>query len=258
MAATAALRVAEHLAVQYRRTWQASIATSFLVPLLFLLGMGVGLGGLIEGERAVGLGGVPYLAFVAPGLLAASAMQTAANESTFPVMAGFRWQRTYVAMLNAPIGVDDVVAGHLAWVTVRLLLASAAFLGVVAAFDVVASWTGLLAVPAAMLTGLAFAAPVTAFTAVLKHESGLSTLLRFGILPMFLFSGTFFPIGQLPGWMQVVARVTPLWHGVELCRSLVLGRATAAGSVGHVAYLAVWVVAGWWLAVVALRRRMVT
>ncbi len=252
------LRVLEGEARVYRRVWRGSVISTFLNPVLFLAAMGLGLGRLVD-ERSGGSGldGLTYLAFLAPGLLAATAMQTGAGDSSWPVMAGIKWRRTYEAILATPVGVGALTVGHIAWVGVRLVFVSVAFVLVMAAFGAVGLWSGLAAVPAAVLTGLAFAAPMVAYTAGLKGEQGLSSMFRFGIVPLFLFSGTFFPISQLPDWLEPVAWVTPLWHGVELCRAIALGLTPTPPVWLSVAYLTAWTVGGTWLAVVRMRRRLV-
>ena len=139
----------------------------------------------------------------------------------------------------------------------RLFLSSAIFAGVMIVFGAGNGLGLLLAVPAAVLTGLAYAAPGAAYTAGLKDEYALASVMRFVIVPMFLFSGTFFPISQLPDWMEPLAYVIPLWHGVALCRSLTLGTATFAGSAVHVGYLALWAVAGTLVAQRTFSKRLV-
>lgn len=252
MSAPLALRVVEANARAYRRVWKGTVVTAFVTPLLFLLAMGRGVGTLVQ----QGVEAVPYIDFIAPGLLAATAMQTAATESTWPVMAGIKWQKTYHAALATPIRITDLVAGNLTWIAVRTTMACGAF-ALVAGVLGAASFTGMVAaVPAGVLTGMAFAAPLTAFTAVAKNESRLSSVFRFAIIPMFLFSGTFFPIEQLPEWMQPVAYVTPLWHGVDLVRSVALGIAPHTHAVVHLAYLSAWVAVGWLLANKTLRKKL--
>ncbi|WP_198663536.1 ABC transporter permease [Jiangella endophytica] len=239
----------------YRRVWRGSIISGFLGPLFFLLAMGFGLGTLVDGG---GLGAPGYVEFIAPGILAAQAMQTAVGESTFPVMGALKWQRQYHAMLAAPLGIADLVLGHVAFVAMRIAITSVAFALVAVALGAITSWWVVGAVFAAILTGLAFTTPVFAFAARQDNDSGFNVLFRFIIMPMFLFSGTFFPVEQLPAGLEAVAMATPLWHGVELCRSLVMGTATVAGSLGHVAYLLLWVVGGLWLALASFRKRLVT
>ncbi|MGH2757348.1 MAG: ABC transporter permease [Actinomycetota bacterium] len=253
MSTALALRVVEGNARAYRRTWKGTVVTAFVNPLLFLLAMGQGVGSLVE----QGVGAVSYIDFIAPGLLAASAMQTAATESTWPIMAGIKWQKTYHAALATPIGVPDLVSGNLAWIAARTAMTCVAF-AVVAGVLGAARFGGmLLALPAAVLTGMAFAAPLVAFTAIAKNESRLSSIFRFAIIPMFLFSGTFFPIDQLPGWMQPIAYVTPLWHGVDLCRALALDLVPRLPALVHIAYLTAWIVLGWFLARRTLRKALV-
>jgi lipooligosaccharide transport system permease protein len=229
------LRAAAYWGYQYKRTWRSSVVTSFLIPVLYLAAMGIALGSLID-KHSHGVDGVTYLAFLAPGLLAGTCMQIGTNDATYPVMGAIKWMRTYLAQLAAPLGVYDVLLGHLAWIAARLAIVVSIYLAVMAAFGVVYSPWALCALPAGVLTGMAFAAPVSAFAATQDKDSSFSTLYRFAIIPMFLFSGTFFPISQLPTWLQAVAYVTPLYHGVSLCRDLTLGQVSWA-DLGHAAYL---------------------
>lgn len=242
----------------YRRVWRGSLFSGFLSPVMFLAAMGFGLGSLVDGGAAGGIEGLSYLAFVAPGVLAAQAMQTAVGESTYPVMGAIKWQRQYHAMLAAPMGVTDILVGHLGFVLMRVTITSAAFLLVASLLGAIGSWWAVLALPVAMLCGLAHAAPVFAVAARQDSDGGFNVLFRFVIMPMFLFSGTFFPVDQLPALLRPMAWATPLWHAVELCRELSVGTASLAPAVGHVAYLLLWVVAGAWLARASFRRRLVT
>src|SRR3954449_5324944 len=215
------IRSLEYWLYQYKRTWRGGLVSGVLSPVLFLAAMGIGLGGLVNKSSATpGLHAASYLVFLAPGLLAANAMQVGVQESTYPVMGAIKWVRTYHAMLATPLRVFDVLIGHLLWIAIRIFMVCTIFLGVMAAFGTTKSWTALLTIPAGLLTGVAFAAVVVAFAATRENDTGFSMLLRFGVMPLFLFSGTFFPIDQLPGWMQTVAYATPLWQGVDLCRSL--------------------------------------
>ena len=246
-----------HNLVSYRRNWRGTAVTGFLVPLMFLGVMGYLLGPLVDGGARGGIGGVEYVAFVAPGLLAAQAMQAAVGESTFPVLAGIKWRRFYHAMLAAPLSVRDVVVGHLVFVTFRVALTSTVFLVVAVMLGAIRSPWAALALPVAVLCGLAFAAPVFAFSARQTDGQGFNVLFRFAVMPLFLFSGTFFPLTQLPGWVQPVAWLTPLSHGVDLIRDLSLGTPTASEAAGHVGFMLLWAVAGLALAEWSLRRRMV-
>jgi lipooligosaccharide transport system permease protein len=252
-----ALRVVEAGARVYRRTWRGSVISTFLNPVLFLLAMGVGLGKLVDdGTGTAGLD-IDYLAFLAPGLLAATAMQAAAGDASYPVMAGIKWRKTYHAALATPLRVSDLVFGHLGWMSLRLTFVTVVFALIMTAFGATTITQGLTAVPPAVLTGVAFAGPIMAFTATLRNETGLVAMFRFGIVPLFLFSGTFFPIEQLPDAVEPIAYVTPLWHGVSLCRNLALGLDFAVAPLISVAYLAVLAGAGAILAVGRMGKRLV-
>jgi lipooligosaccharide transport system permease protein len=259
MAAPPALRSFEYWATQYKRTWRGTIVSSFLSPVLYLAAMGVGLGSLVDKSGRAGhhLGGVQYLPFLAPGLLAAAAMQTAANEAAWPVMGAIKWIRTYHAMLATPLRVWDVLVGHLTWMVFRLTTTATIFLAVIAVFGATTSWTAVLAVPAGVLTGMAFAAPIAAFAATRENDQSFAALFRFVIVPMFLFSGTFFPVTQLPAAVRPIAYATPLWHGVDLCRTLALGTATSGRTILHVVYLGAWVAGGVGVGLVTFTRRLV-
>ena len=234
-------RVVELRAMEYRRTFRASIFSSFLTPVLFLAAMGIGLGTYVDRSESSTslLGGLSYVQFLAPGLLAATAMQAAAFESTFPIMGGLTWQKTFHAMYATPISARDIVAGNLAWVAMRLTAIAAIFTIVMTLFGAAASPLILLAIPSAVLTGMAFSAPIVAFAATQRTPEKFNAVFRFGITPLFLFSGTFFPISNLPEVIRPIAWLSPLWHGVELSRGLALGTigANPIMAVAHVAIL---------------------
>jgi lipooligosaccharide transport system permease protein len=257
LGAPLAMRCFGYWLYQYKRTWRAGVVTTLISPVLFLTAMGVGLGSLVDGARGGGVGGAGYLAFLAPGLIAATAMQTGVGESTYPVMGSIKWFRTYHAMLATPLTSQDLLIGHLLWIACRVLTGAVSYLVVMTLFGAGRSVLVLLAVPAAVLTGMAFAAPVMAFSASQDNDAGFAALFRFGVTPLFLFSGTFFPVSRLPAGLEQFAHLTPLWHGVDLCRTLSLGTATLGISALHVAYLVAWVVGGARLASIAFRRRLV-
>lgn len=250
-------RLTDYWLTVFRRTWRGSVITSFLMPFLYLTAMGVGLGSFVDhssGGRALG---VTYLAFIAPGLLATTAMQTAVGESTYPVMGGFKWHRSYFAMAASPLGSGDIVAAQLGFIAFRLVTTCAVFLAVIAAFGAVRSWWGaLLALLVVLLIGLAHAAPIVGLSSRMKSESGFSLIFRLGLIPMFLFSGAFFPISQLPTVVAWLAYLTPIWHGVALTRMLTLGSVDSLPALGHFAYLLVWLLAGWLFAVRGFQRRL--
>jgi lipooligosaccharide transport system permease protein len=222
----------------YRRTWQGSIYSSLLSPVLYLSAMGFGLGTLVDRHHdAARLGGVSYLVFLAPGLMAAAAMQTAMGECTYPVFGSVKWLKTYQAAACTPLRPADLFHGHLLFTTLRLAMNSTVFLAVMAAFGAVRSPWVLAAIPAATLTGLAFATPIEAYAVRCTKDTSFAMLMRFGIIPLFLFSGTFFPVTQLPAAIRPLAYATPLWHGVALCRSFSLGGARPGEVAVHVGYL---------------------
>ncbi|CAN5766145.1 ABC transporter permease [soil metagenome] len=252
-----ALRVYEHHLLVYRRTYRGSLFISFLSPVLFLFAMGLGLGTLVDANNPQGVQGISYLVFLAPGLLAATAMQTAAFESTYPIMAGMVWMKTFDAMVTTPIEPRSVVFGQLAWATTRLTLVCSVFLLVIFLFGAATFPSALLALPFAVLTGLAFAAPIQAFAATQKNDTVFNAIFRFGITPLFIFSGTFFPIEQLPVFLQPIAWVTPLFHGVALTRGAALGTLEVTGTLIHLGVLLAFVVAGVIASFVTFRRRLV-
>lgn len=251
-------RLLDFWAMAYRRTWKASAISSFVTPFLYILAMGVLLGGFIEGDPAKLEGATSYLMFVAPGMLAAQAMTTVFGEVTYPVMGMVKWHKTYYAMAATPLGVPDIILAHLAFVIFRVGLTCAVFLAVMAPFGVFVSAPGVVAAFfVQLLIGLAFAAPIYAFSAGLKDESAFALVFRLGMMPLFLFSGAFFPIGNLNPWLESLATATPLWHGVDLTRMLTQGQVDWSMAAVHVGYLLVLAVAGWLWAVRRLTRRMV-
>jgi lipooligosaccharide transport system permease protein len=244
MAQSYAIRQFKFWLTNYRRTWQGSIYSGVLNPVLYLGAMGLGLGSLVNQRGTAGIGGVSYLAFLAPGLLAAAAMQTAMGESTYPVYGSVKWLKTYQAAIASPLRPADLFHGHLLWTTLRLTMNSAVFLAVMAVFGAIRSPWAAVALPAAVLTGLAFGAPIEAYTMTVTKDTSFAMLFRFGIIPLFLFSGTFFPVTQLPAVVRPLAYLTPLWHGVALCRSLSLGTAQPGSAALHAGYLVVVTVLG--------------
>lgn len=251
--------VFEHRWLQYRRSYRASIFSSFLTPVLFLAAMGLGLGSYVDSSSTGGLGGMSYLAFLAPGLLAATCMQSAAFEAAFPIMAGLEWTRVFHAMHATPIGARDIALGNVAWITARMLLVATVFTIVIVAFGAATSPLIVLAIPAAALTGLAFATPIMAFAATQKTPSKFNAIFRFGITPLFLFSGTFYPVESLPIYLQPLAWITPLWHGVSLARGLSLGTIGADPLMAliHLAVLLGFTAVGTWFAVRTVNANLV-
>ncbi|GGP42745.1 ABC transporter permease [Saccharothrix coeruleofusca] len=226
----------------YRRNWRATAITNFLQPVLFLLAMGLGFGSQVRPGEATG--GAPYAVFLAPALLVLTAVQNAMFESTYAVFSAFKWQKTYLGVVATPITPAQILYGRLLWIALRLLSGAVVFLGVATALGAVTSAGAVWGVPAAVLAGMAFSAPVVAFTATREKPEAFNGLYRFVLVPMMLFAGAFFPLDQLPAWLHPLAWLTPVWHGVELARGAAFGTLGPAAALGHVAYLAALVAVG--------------
>ncbi len=254
---TPAIRVLEHSLMVYRRTWRGSLFTTFLAPVLFLAAMGFGLGTFVDKGNPASLGGVAYLVFLAPGMLASQAMQTASGESMYPVLSAIVWMKTYTAMVATPISTRAIVIGHVLWLTVRLTLVAAVFVLAMVVFGATDVLHGLLMIPVGVLTGLAFATPITAFTATQRTDNAFPAITRFIVTPLFIFSGTFFPISQLPALVQPLAYLTPLWHGVSLARAIALGNVDLGLAAVNLAVLVGFIASGIGLAFVTFSRRLV-
>jgi lipooligosaccharide transport system permease protein len=251
-----AARPLEFFFAQYRRVWRGTAISSVVTPVIYLLAFGFGLGELVD--RTTDLPeGISYLEFVAPGLLAATAMQIASFEASWPVLSAIKWSRQYHAMLATPLRIGDVLLGHQAFIAFRMLMTAAVYLTAIAVFGAVNSPLGILAIPVTVLVGIAFAAPIAAWGAYTESDASFVAIFRFLVLPMFLFSGTFFPIERLPGVLEVVAYATPLWHGVDLCRQLTLGDVHPASATLHLAYLLGFTALGLAAAYWSYRRRLV-
>ena len=196
--------------------------------------------------------------WLAPALLCVSAVQTGVFDSTYPVLSGLKWQRHYLAMTATPICPGQVVAGHLDLDRrSRSVAVAPVYVAVIALFGGVRSPGIVLALLAAMLAGAAVGAPVTAFTAGVEDEgSAFTVLFRLVLIPMTLFSGTFFPVDRLPTWVQPITWLSPLWHGTELARAAALGGGASLPPSGHTAVLVALVAGGTAVAVVRFRRRL--
>ena len=251
-------RVADYWLTVYRRTWKGSVISSFVTPLLYVLAMGVLLGGFIKGDPAKLEGATSYLMFVAPGMVAAQSMTLVFGEMTYPVMSAVKWHKTYFSMIATPLSVRDIVVAHLGFVMARVALTSAVFLLVLVPFGVYTSVLGgVVAFVVQLLIGIAFAAPVMALTASVKDESFFALIFRLGMIPMFLFSGAFFPVGNLAPFLGVVAKLTPLWQGVDLTRMLTVGDVRAGWALVHLVYLVALAAVGYVVVLRKLEQRLV-
>jgi lipooligosaccharide transport system permease protein len=231
---TRAWLLVERNLLVYRRIWLL-IVSGFFEPVFYLFSVGIGIGALVG--TVVGPGGraIDYTAYVAPALLASSAMNGAIYDATMNVFFKLKYARTYDAMLSTPLGPGDIAVGEIAWAQLRGTLYSVAFLLVMAVMGLIDSWWALLALPVTMLVGLAFAAVGMAATTFMRGWQDFE-FVQLAILPMFLFSTTFYPLTVYPGPVQVLVRLTPLYHGIELIRPLTTGAGLGPGLAGHALY----------------------
>jgi lipooligosaccharide transport system permease protein len=250
-----ALRVSEYYARLWQRYWLSWAVTAMLVPLLFLGALGLGLGSLVDESQST-VDGLDYLVFVAPGLMAASAVMGASGESLWPVLGGIKWNRVLHGVAATPVAPGQIYAGYLVWVVAHVVMNATLFLLVASLLGATPSGWAVLAVPAAALGALACAAPLTAFAAGRQSDLPFAVVMRVVVVPMFLFSGTFYPVDQLPGALELVARLTPLWHAVELCRGATTGTLSIGPGLGHTAVLVAMVVAGSWWGVRTFREKL--
>ncbi|WP_144818786.1 MULTISPECIES: ABC transporter permease [Micrococcus] len=253
------LLYAEHQLRSMRRYGAVLLVGALGEPVLYLLAMGLGLAQLMGGGMPQdALGGVSYVAFIAPALLASGALMTASVEFSYPVMGGFQWQRTYYAAQVTPLSPAQIALGHLVAVSLRFVFQAAVFLLVMLAFGVVSSPWAWVQVLTATLGGLAVGAPIMAFAASLREDKGqFATLQRLVVMPLFLFSATFYPLEALPVWLRWIGWLSPQWHAAQLGRVLSYGMAEPVWlTVVHVAFLLALALGGAWLAVRIYTRRL--
>jgi lipooligosaccharide transport system permease protein len=241
-------RLIERNVLLYRRTPMV-IISGFFEPLFYLVGIGYGLGALVGQVPGPGGNPIPYELFVAPALLASAAMNGAITEGTYNFYFKLTHDRTFEAILSTPLSPGDVAVGELAWALIRGGLYAAGFTVLMAIFGLIASPWIALAIPAALLIGFAFGGVAMAATSFMRSWQDFD-LIQLVVLPLFLFSGTFFPIDAYPEALRGLVQLTPLYQGVELLRSLAVG-AVGPGILVHVAYLFVMGLAG--LAIVSRR-----
>jgi lipooligosaccharide transport system permease protein len=252
-------RQVDYWATLWRRTWKGVVVSSFLSPFLYVVAMGVLLGGFVEADPDTLEGATSYLDFVVPGLIAAHAMQTAVGETTYPVMGMIKWQRIYESMLATPLEPRHLVAAHLGSVLLHLTATCGVYTLVMVPFGVFATWWGpVLAFLAQVLCGMAFALLVYGFSARVTSDQSFGVLFRLGVFPLFLFSGAFFPVTNLGDVGAWVARLTPLWHGVNLSRMLALDHVTWWVAAVNAGVLLACCAVGWSWSVRGLQKRMIT
>lgn len=249
------LRVWQRNLLVYRKTWKIAFVPPLTEPLLYLTAFGVGMGGMV-GRLAYGGTAVGYTAFIAPGMIAINIMQSAFFETTYSSFVRMYYQRTFDAMLATPLTIDEVITGEMLWGASKAVIGTVLMMAVVSLFGLLSYPDALLLLPVAFLGGLTFASAGMICTAIVPTIETFNLPIFLFITPMFLFSGTFFPVANLPGWAQLVAKALPLTHLVELCRGLALGR-TVGGALAAVAYLVVWNLVAFPLALWGMRRRLI-
>jgi lipooligosaccharide transport system permease protein len=254
--ATGSIRVFERQLRVYRTLWRGSLFSHFAMPLLFLGAMGLGLGPIVD-ARSGSVGGVDYLTFIAPGLLAFMVTQSAAGESLWPVMAGHKWLGFYHGTVATPIEPTEVFTGYMLWLAAYGAVISALFVAAAAVLGGVPSPWGVLAPVGAVLGALCFAVPFAGFAMSRENDFAFSALLRLVVMPLAMFSGTFFPVSQLPSALRAAVLVSPLYHSVELCRAATTGHARSLAAIAaHVAVLVALIATGSVWARVQFRRRL--
>ncbi|MEY2470084.1 MAG: lipooligosaccharide transport system permease protein [Actinomycetota bacterium] len=250
-------RLVEREAHIMRRLWHGIAFSAFVSPLLFLVAMGGGVGGYVDDRSSAALHGLSYMQFVAPGLLAASILQLAVGDSLWWVMGGTKWDKRYHAMIASPLATTDVLGGHLAWEGLRGLASTVAFLIVATPLGAINSWWALMSPPLAVLLVVAVAAPVSAWSTYTESDRSFPVIMRGGVMPLFLFSGTFFPVASLPAWGRPLVQLSPLYHGVELLRAATTGANPGAAPIAaHALVLTSLAVGGWLVARHTFARRL--
>ncbi|WP_194397723.1 ABC transporter permease [Microbacterium atlanticum] len=240
--------VTEHMVRAMRAYGWTIIVGALGQPILYLLGLAVGLAALIDAPITENGVEVSYLVFVAPALLMTAAISVASEEFSYPVMAGFKWRRYFFGFSASALSPGQIAGGVVAGASARILLVVVAYYGFLWVFGAVPDpATGWLTIPIGLLAGLAFGIPYMAYAASITEDKGQIALVqRFIFMPMFLFSGTFYPLATLPLWLQWVGWVSPLWHATELGRMVTYGKpAEPIMIVVHIGYLLVLSVGGY-------------
>jgi lipooligosaccharide transport system permease protein len=219
-----------------RRYLKVSLLSQLLAPIAYLLALGIGLGGVVNHNGGASQLGTGYLSFIAPALVAATAIQVGVGEATYPILhGGFKYQRTFFAMNATPVTSRQIAGWTLCWMTIKIAASATIYLAIVACFGGWRSIGALLCIPLATVGAMALAAPLAAYSATVRDEgSSFASIFRFVVTPMFLFSGTFYPISALPHWFRVLAWISPLWHATELSRWVALGPLRLASGVGSI------------------------
>jgi lipooligosaccharide transport system permease protein len=238
--------VAEHRIRAVQGYYKTLLATSIGSPFMYLFALGVGLATLVD-KNSAAFGGVSYLQFVAPALIASAAVTATSDECTYPVLMGFKWNPIFFGMNAAPISGNQIVNGIFIGVLARVLPTTVIYYLVMLVFGAVPSPTGIVTIPISILTGFAFGLLIARYMARVEEDVGQPAFIRrFVVAPLLLFSGTFFPLSQMPIYLQWIGWISPLWHGTELGRDVSYGQSEPAWLiVVHVVYPLALCVYGW-------------
>ncbi len=250
------LRSWHYHATFYAQTWRGSVASNVLFPIFFLASLGIGVGHLVTQHTGL-VQGQTYLHFIAPSLLATTAMQLGEGESLWPVLAALKWVRTYHAAAATPLEPEDIFYGKLAWVVSRAFAVGIFYTIVIGAFGALESWWSLTLPVVGALVALAFSAPLVAYAARCQSDGSFIAIYRFAFVPMFLFSATFYPVSSYPGYLRPVVQIMPLYHGVALARAVAYGHVEPGPLFAHVAVLVALAATGIVVGRRTMRRRLV-
>lgn len=246
----------EHQGRRFRTTLRPTIVNGLLAPVLFLFTVGFGLGSQIDDPAALGTS--DYQSFVGPGVLATIAVMQASSQSLWPTLGAIKWEGTYQTALTTPLTAAELATGHIMWIATRVLVGAIMYVSVLALFGIATEWTTLLAPIVAALTAASFAAPISAWVATKDDDYAFSVVQRVAITPVFLFSGAFFPLDQIPAVVAWIVRVLPAWHGVQVCRGLIIGGLDTLAMLGHLGWILVWIFCGWFWATRTFTNRLST
>ncbi len=248
--------VAEHRLRGMRSYYKTLVFTSIGSPFMYLFALGVGLATLVD--KNSGLGGTSYLVFVAPALIASAAVTAAVEECTYPIVMGFKWNPIFFGINAAPISGNQIVNGIFIAVLARLFPTTLIYYAVMLIFGAVPSPLGVLDIPIAILTGMAFGLVIASYMSTVEQDVGQPAFIqRFIVTPLFLFSGTFFPLSQMPVFLQWIGWISPLWHGTELGRVVSYGAVEPVWlTLVHVLYPLALCIYGWRRTQVVVTRRL--
>ncbi|HTL40406.1 MAG TPA: ABC transporter permease [Pseudolysinimonas sp.] len=252
-----ALYVFEHQLRVMRNYRSSLIATAVGTPFIYLFAFGIGIGTLVD-ANAGQVDGVPYLTFVAPALICMSVVGIAAMEFTYPIMLGFKWNPTFIGMNSAPLSGRQIIDGIVLFVMLRMAIPAVIYFIVMAVFGAVPSPAGPGVILTSILAGLALGTPIMAYAASITEDRGQFAVIgRVVVLPLTLFSGTMFPLDQLPVFLQWIGWLSPIWHGTELGRQFTYGATEPIWlTVAHVVYLLALAIGGWRLSVRIATKRL--